>query len=84
MPYPSVIFHFTFALAVVFFTDKILPKPYLRSCPGYITKSVRCIKLIGTLVERCKCAALLFDIDLVVVTLNFKILSELYLGKCKV
>ena len=44
--------------------------------------------LVGPLAERCRCTASLYDVHLTfdptVVTLNYKILSILYLGNYKV
>ena len=58
-------------------------------CPGCISETVRCRKLIlGTLVRGCSCATSWSDLDLTfdlaVVTLSLKILSGLYLRNCKV
>ena len=57
-------------------------------CPGCISETVRCRKLVGTLVRGCRCATSWSDLDLTfdlaVVTLSLKILSGLYLGNCKV
>ena len=60
-----------------------------KVCPGCISETVRCRKLIlGTLVRECRCATSWCDLDLTfdlsVVTLTYKILSGLYLGNHKV
>ena len=61
-----------------------------KLCPGFISETVRCRKVIlgGDIGWGCKCATLLSDLDLTfdlaVVTLTYKILSGLYLRNCKV
>ena len=56
-----------------------------KVCPGCISETVRCRKLIlvGTLVRGCRCAMSWCDLDLTfdlaAVTLSLKILSGLYL-----
>ena len=61
-----------------------------KVCPGCISETVRCRKLIlgRILVRGCRCATSWCDLDLTfdlaVVTLIYKILSGLYLGNCKV
>ena len=53
-------------------------------CPGCISETVRCRKLV----RGCRCATSWSDLDLTfdlaVVTLTYKILSGLYLGNRKV
>ena len=59
-------------------------------CPGCISETVRCRKLIlgRDIGWGCSCATSWSDFDLTfdlaVVTLSLKILSGLYLGNCKV
>ena len=59
-------------------------------CPGCISETVRCRKLIlgRDIGWGCRCATSWSDLDLTfdlaVVTLSLKILSGLYLGNCKV
>ena len=57
-----------------------------KVCPGCISETVRCKKLI--LGRGCRCATSWSDLDLTfdlaVVTLTYKILSGLHLGNCKV
>ena len=59
-------------------------------CPGYISETVRCRKLIlgRDIGYGCTCATSLCDLHLIfhlaVVTLTFKILSRLYFGNRKV
>ena len=56
-----------------------------KVCPGCISETVRCRKLI--LGRECRCAASWCDLDLtfdLVVTLSLNILFELYLRNCKV
>ena len=61
-----------------------------KACPGCISETVRCRKLIHgrDIGNRCRCATLWSDLDLtfdlVVVTLSLKILSRLYLRNRKV
>ena len=60
-----------------------------KVCPGCISETVRCRKLIlGRDIGRCRCATSWCDrdltFDLAVVTLSLKILSGLYLRNCKV
>ena len=61
-----------------------------KVCPGCISETVRCRKLIlgRTLVRGCRCATSWSDLDLTfdlaIVTLTYKILSELYLRNPKV
>ena len=60
-----------------------------KVCPGCISETVRCRKLIlGTLVRMGRCATSWSDLDLTfdlaVVTLSLKILCGLYLGNRKV
>ena len=70
-------FDLSFDLAVVTLNYK--------SCPGYISDSVRCRKLILSrdIGWGCRCAMSWCDLDLTfnlaVVTLTFKILSSQYL-----
>ena len=72
----------TFELAVVTLT--------IKSCPVYISETVRCRKLIlgRDIGWGCRCAMSWCDldltVDLAVVTLTYKILSELYLGYHKI
>ena len=61
-----------------------------KVCLGYISETVRCMKLIlgRDIGWGCRCAMSWCDLDLTfdlaIVTLNLKILSGLYLGNCKV
>ena len=61
-----------------------------KVCPGCISGTIRCRKLIlvGTLVGGCRCATSWSDLDLTfdlaVVTLSWKILSRLYLANRKI
>ena len=58
----------------------------MKSCPGYISETVRFRKLV--LGRGCSCTTswsyLDLTFDLAVVTLTYKILSRLYLENCKV
>ena len=59
-------------------------------CPGYISETVKCRKLIlgRDIGYGCTCATSLCDLHLIfhlaIVTLTFKILSRLYFGNRKV
>ena len=60
-----------------------------KVCPGCISETIRCMKLIlGETLVRCRCATSWSDLDLTfdlaVVTLSFKILCGLYLRNRKV
>ena len=62
----------------------------IKSCPGYISETIRGRKLIlgRDIGWGCKCATLWCDLDLTfdisILTLTYKILSGLYLENCKV
>ena len=57
-----------------------------KLCPGCISETVRCRKLIlgRDIGSGCRCATSWYDLDLifdlVIVTMSFKILSGLFLG----
>ena len=64
-------------------------RQWKKICPGCISETVKCWKLILSRdIRGCRCAASWCDLDLTfdlaVVTLTFKILSGLYFRNCKV